>query len=77
MAVKAGRSPELNHQLERVREVLRERKKVAREAFDALDTDHDGCLHHLDVVRLLRQFIKGERTRPTPLACWLALWGKE
>lgn len=33
--------------------------QVAREAFGALDTDNDGCLVHLDVVRLVRQFVPG------------------
>jgi hypothetical protein len=59
MASKTGRSPEVNQQLERVRDSLRDNKKTAREAFDALDTDHDGCLVHLDVVRLVRQFVPG------------------
>lgn len=62
MAVKMGRSVEVNQGLERVRDVLRSNRKVAREAFDALDTDNDGCLNHLDVVRLVRQFLRGACT---------------
>lgn len=62
MAAKLGRSLELNNALERVRDVLRDSRKLAEEAFAQLDTDHDGCLVHLDVVRLMRQLIPGKWT---------------
>jgi hypothetical protein len=49
----------VNVRLERVRELLRQRSKLVREAFDVADSDHDGCLTHLQAVGLARSFIKG------------------
>lgn len=67
MAAKAGRSLEVNEHLERVRDVLKSTsRKLIREAFDSIDQDHDACLSHLEVVRLIKMFLKGG---------WLALLG--
>ena len=34
--------------------------QLAREAFDELDSDHDGCLFHMEVVRLIKRFMPGK-----------------
>lgn len=59
-AAKIGRSVEVNDALERTRDALRDNRKLVREVFDELDADHDGCLHHLDVVRLAKRFVPSE-----------------
>lgn len=61
MAAKKGRSVELNQALEHVRDTLRNSKKVVAEAWAELDADHDGCLTNIDIVRLMRRFVKGEQ----------------
>lgn len=35
-------------------------------SFDELDGDRDGCLTHLEVVRLVRRFLKGEQRGREP-----------
>ena len=54
-----GKNIDVNTTLERVRDALRDNRKVAREAFEILDTDHDGCLNHMEVLLLARKFVKG------------------
>ena len=34
--------------------------QLAREAFDELDSDHDSCLFHMEVVRLIKRFMPGK-----------------
>ncbi|KAG2447989.1 hypothetical protein HYH02_007017 [Chlamydomonas schloesseri] len=57
-AAKVGKNIEVNDALDRIREVLRENKQEVRASFDELDSDKDGCLSHLEVVRLVRRFLK-------------------
>lgn len=33
--------------------------QTVREVWDELDTDKDGCLNHLEVIRLIRRFLPG------------------
>ncbi len=33
--------------------------QTVREVWDELDTDKDGCLNHLEVIRLVRRFLPG------------------
>eukprot|EP00198_Chlamydomonas_reinhardtii_P003427 XP_001692763.1 predicted protein [Chlamydomonas reinhardtii] len=56
-AAKVGKNIEVNDALDRIREVLRDNKQV-KASFDELDGDRDGCLTHLEVVRLVRRFLK-------------------
>lgn len=58
-AAKTGRSVEINDVLRNVRSALQNQRSLVKEEFDALDKDRDGCLHHLDVVRLVRLFCQG------------------
>ena len=58
-AAKTGRSTEVNQVLKGVRDVLQLQRARVREAFDSLDTDRDGCLPLLDVVRLVRMLVQG------------------
>ncbi|EFJ46513.1 hypothetical protein VOLCADRAFT_118102 [Volvox carteri f. nagariensis] len=57
-AAKLGKSVEVNDALDRIRDTLRENKQAIKESFDELDTDKDGCLTHMEVVRLVRRFLK-------------------
>ena len=59
-AAKMGKHIEVNEMLDRIRDAIRADAKVVREAFDELDSDHDGCLSNLEVVRLVRRFLNGE-----------------
>jgi hypothetical protein len=59
MAAKVGRSLQVNEHLERVRDVLRSNKKLVRVAFDEMDKAKTGTLSHVDVIQLIRTFIKG------------------
>ncbi|KAG2486785.1 hypothetical protein HYH03_014584 [Edaphochlamys debaryana] len=56
-AAKIGKHIEMNDVMDRIRDVLRDRKKDVAVAFDQLDLNKDGCLSHLEVVRLVRQFL--------------------
>ncbi len=58
-AAKAGRSLEVNQVLGPVREVLQHQRAVVQAAFDEMDTDRDGRLTHLEVVRLMRKLVEG------------------
>ncbi|KAG2431181.1 hypothetical protein HXX76_009709 [Chlamydomonas incerta] len=57
-AAKVGKNIEVNDALDRIREVLRDNKQEVKASFDELDGDRDGCLTHLEVVRLVRRFLK-------------------
>ncbi|GLC41809.1 hypothetical protein PLESTM_001241900 [Pleodorina starrii] len=57
-AAKVGKNIEMNDALDRIRDALRENKAAVKQSFDELDTDRDGCLTHLEVVRLVRRFLK-------------------
>ncbi|GLI67567.1 hypothetical protein VaNZ11_011794 [Volvox africanus] len=56
-AAKLGKNIEVNDALDRIREVLRVNKQAVKDSFDELDTDKDGCLTHMDIVRLVRPFL--------------------
>ena len=59
-AAKTGRSTEVNQVLSNVRSVLQSQRQLVKETFEGMDTDRDGCLRHLDVVRLIKMFVQGE-----------------
>ncbi|GIL57334.1 hypothetical protein Vafri_12599 [Volvox africanus] len=56
-AAKLGKNIEVNDALDRIREVLRVNKQAVKDSFDELDTDKDGCLTHMEIVRLVRRFL--------------------
>eukprot|EP00798_Chlamydomonas_sp_ICE-L_P022119 gene22119-29179_t len=56
-AAKGGKSIQVNDALERIRQTFRGNRKLMLEAFDVMDTDHDGCLLHLEVVQLTKRFL--------------------
>lgn len=44
---------------------------MVQEAFDEMDSDHDGCLYHMEVVRLLRRFLPDMYQKEVRPECWV------
>lgn len=42
--------------------LLQNQRSLVMETFDAKDKDRDGCLDHMDVVKLVKDFVEGERS---------------
>lgn len=45
--------------------------QMVQEAFDEMDSDHDGCLYHMEVVRLLRRFLPDMYQKEVRPECWV------